>query len=135
MDLPYEGEFYVNNVKASIYEKVYENFTVSSEIAGNDEAVSGKAEVKKAELESVEESVEQPNISIYVMVNDSEVMLINKSSYILVDILDFYPFDTKEAKGDKLILTLNGEEASFTSPIEDGDIIRIFWQQKGEKSY
>ena len=24
MDLPYEGEFYVNNVKASIYEKVYE---------------------------------------------------------------------------------------------------------------
>ena len=133
MDLPYEGEFYVNNVKASIYEKVYENFTVSSEIAGNEESLDARAEIAKTEAvksedEGSKEKADKPAINIYVMVNDTEVMLTNKQRYILVDILDFYPFDTKEAKGDKLILTLNGEPASFTSDIEDGDIIRIFWQ-------
>ena len=140
MDLPYEGDIYVNNVKASIYEKVYENFTVSSEIAGTEEVVDVRAEVAKAEGskiegESSEESIEKPVVNIYVMVNDTEVMLTNKQSYILVDILDFYPFDTKEAKGDKLVVTLNGEPASFTAPIEDGDIVRLFWQtyNKGDR--
>lgn len=123
MDLPYEGEIYINNVKASLYEKVYENFTVSSEMVGSDEVTDTRTEVKH-----IKESIEKAPVDIYVTVNGSEVMLSNKHSYIMVDILDFYPFDTKEAKGEKLIVTLNEEPVSFTAAIQDGDVIQMYWQ-------
>ncbi|MEG2774966.1 MAG: hypothetical protein RR906_06125, partial [Acetivibrio sp.] len=36
MDLPYKGIFYVNHVIANMDEKIYENFTISSEVAGTE---------------------------------------------------------------------------------------------------
>lgn len=122
MDLPCEGTLWVNHVPASLEECIYDNFTIHSEIAGNETHVDTRKEV-----EIIKEEIENTPISITVTVNDSAVELRNKHSYILVDVLDFYPFNTKEAKGSKLVTKINEIIADFTHPIQDGDEIEIYW--------
>lgn len=66
---------------------------------------------------------------ITVKVNDTIVTLKGKVHYLLVDVLDFYPFDMSEYRG-RLILEVNGVgDMDFTSPIHDGDQIRIAWSE------
>ena len=131
MDLPYEDDIYVNNVLASFDEKIYENFTVSSEMKGSNDTSYYRTETKSARQEvekEIEKPVVKPPIDVHITVNEEDVLLSNKPSYILVDILDFYPFDTKEAKGEKLIITLNGEPAQFTTPLQEGDAVELYWK-------
>ena len=67
--------------------------------------------------------------NVTVKVNDTEVTLKGKVHYLLVDILDVYKFDMSEYKG-RLILEINGVgDMDFTSPIHDGDQIRIAWSE------
>ena len=64
---------------------------------------------------------------VTVKVNDTLVTLKGKVHYLLVDVLDFYTFDMSEYRG-RLILEINGVgDMDFTSPIHDGDQIRIAW--------
>nr|WP_315104059.1 cell division FtsA domain-containing protein [uncultured Catonella sp.] len=64
-----------------------------------------------------------------VRVNDTLVTLKGKVHYLLVDVLDFYSFDMSEYKG-RLILEINGVgDMDFTSPIHNGDQIRIAWSE------
>ena len=66
---------------------------------------------------------------ITVKVNDTIVTLKGKVHYLLVDVLDFYPFDMSEYRG-RLILEVNGVgDMDFTSPVHDGDQIRIAWSE------
>ena len=66
---------------------------------------------------------------VTVKVNDTEVTLKGKVHYLLVDVLDFYTFDMSEYRG-RLILEVNGVgDMDFTSPIKDGDQIRIAWSE------
>lgn len=65
---------------------------------------------------------------IYVSINREPVALKNKTNYILVDIFDFYPFDLTKAKGQELVITLNGEKAEFTMPLKDNDSIELYWK-------
>ncbi len=65
---------------------------------------------------------------IYIIVNREPICLKNKKSYIFVDILDFYPFDTQTPSGNEIVMTLNGENASFTDSIKDGDITELYWK-------
>ena len=55
------------------------------------------------------------------------MILRNKKSYILVDILDFYPFDLSVAGGTRLETLINGVSSDFTAPIHEGDEIQIYW--------
>ena len=66
---------------------------------------------------------------IQLVVNDETVTLAGKESYILVDILDVYPFDFSTVRGQRVIITCNGEDAEFTRPIDGGDYVRIYWEQ------
>lgn len=66
--------------------------------------------------------------TIQVKVNGRDVVLRNKVTYIFVDVLDVYPFDTTVAGGTSLITTINGEICEFTSEIHSGDILEIFWK-------
>ncbi|MDF2800492.1 MAG: cell division protein FtsA [Anaerocolumna sp.] len=68
------------------------------------------------------------NNEIYVSINREPIALKGKANYILVDIFDFYPFDLSKAKGQELIITLNGEKAEFTLPLNDKDIIELYWK-------
>lgn len=122
MDLPNEGSLWVNHVPASLDEHIYDNFTIHSEIAGNESYVD-----TRQEAETIKEEIEHKPITITVTVNKTTVELKDKHRYILVDVLDFYPFDTKEAKGSKLVTKINEKIADFTHPIHNSDEIELYW--------
>ncbi len=67
-------------------------------------------------------------ISVNLSVNGKNVTLKNKSKYSFVDILDFYPFDTKNPKGNLLVTRINGEECKFSDPVKDGDTAELYWK-------
>lgn len=84
---------------------------------------------KKISKEEKKE-VSSANMEIHdiaIIVNGSPVVLKNKKSYIVVDILDFYPVDTSVAHGDHLEIEVNGRICDFTQPIEANDTVRIEW--------
>ncbi|KJR96173.1 MAG: hypothetical protein VR68_15295 [Peptococcaceae bacterium BRH_c4a] len=63
---------------------------------------------------------------IQVNVNKKNIVLDDKSSYIFVDI--FNHIDLSGAvSGGKIKLLLNGREAKYTDPINDGDVIEVGW--------
>jgi hypothetical protein len=103
----------------------------------SDEEVSGEKDAaleKAAEGDStaLQENKAAPpvseNIDLHITVNGETVILKNKKSYILVDVLDFYPFDLTVAGGDKLETLINGISSEFTKPLGEGDEVRIFWK-------
>ena len=66
--------------------------------------------------------------SIDVSVNHSKVTLSGKKEYILVDVLDIYYFDLSAVRGNRVVIRKNNEEAEFTTPINNGDSIELFWE-------
>ncbi len=70
---------------------------------------------------------EIPKAAINITVNGEQVVLNGKPSYILVDVLDFYPVDTSVAHGDHLETSVNGEMCDFTCSVNEGDSVRIEW--------
>lgn len=62
-----------------------------------------------------------------ITVNGDPVILKNKDSYILVDVLDFYPVDTAVAHGDHLEMEVDGQLCDFTHPLKPGANVRIEW--------
>ena len=55
---------------------------------------------------------------------------LNKKKYVVVDILDVYPFDTTKAKEATLVLLVNGMTADFTSDVKQGDSVELKWKAK-----
>ena len=64
--------------------------------------------------------------SITVNANGENKILKGKAQYIIVDIFDYIDFDLTIPRGI-ITLNLNGEKASYTEKIKDGDIIEVFW--------
>ena len=65
---------------------------------------------------------------VRLLVNGKAVTLKGKSSYVFVDILDFYPFDVSVAHGETVVMQVNGEKAEFTTQVTAGDIIDLYWK-------
>lgn len=65
-----------------------------------------------------------------VLVNNSPVALKGKRNYLLVDVLDVYPFSLSDANGRSAIVRVNGLATNFAEPIHDGDSIELSWQEK-----
>ncbi len=150
MDLPYYDGVEVNNIVCNQDEKVYENFKIvynvnaSSVFTASDnyeeeqtDDAYQNTDVNETNVQetAVTENVQVNNTAnspadndVYVIVNDKVVKLEGKESYILVDVLDFYPFDTSVAGGNRLVITVNGETAGFTTAIKNDDIIKLYWE-------
>ena len=140
MDLPFTNNIYVNNRKASRKEKVYENFTVEWSLES--ETFKEEQELEPEEIEEESEFVEEkeveqvkqpviepkPAMEVRLIVNGKSVTLRGKSSYVFVDILDFYPFDVSVAHGETVVMQINGEKAEFTTKVNTGDIIDLYWK-------
>lgn len=92
-----------------------------------DSGTDGDALVSAGEEPVEEETAVSDARDISVLVNGEVVILRNKSQYILVDVLDFYPFDLSVARGDYLETLVNGVSADFTQPVNEGDEIQIYW--------
>lgn len=143
MDVKPGGKIYINNKEASMEDKIYDNFVVfwKDDIEYNDlpeETIKeSKEEAVSEQKESVaklEEKIETLNkqdssTSITVIVNKQPVVLSGKSSYMFVDVFDFYDFDLSTVRGKRLITNLNGNHAEYIAPIFDGSVIEIYWEK------
>lgn len=121
MDLPYQDDIKVNNVYASLDDKVYENFTISYD--GINEAMS------VSESNYNVNTIKATDKEICVLVNGQRITLKGKEKYIFVDILDYYEFDMTIARGTSLVLKVNHQPAEFSSPIENEDVIDMYWEE------
>ena len=64
---------------------------------------------------------------IVISVNGTPVHMTGKAEYTFVNILDFYPFDTSSLKGTGIVQKVNGMNADFFTPVNDGDIVDLYW--------
>jgi cell division protein FtsA len=143
MDLPYQDEVKVNNTYASLDDKIYENFSIDyGELEENFHKVvetlknrqddmknPGKQEVPvQSSISTTGQATEDTMDGITLMVNGTMVSMKGKKSYIFVDILDAYPFDTSVAKGTNLVLKVNGVAADFTTAVHSADAVELYWE-------
>lgn len=142
MDLQYKGIFYVNHIIAELDEKIYDNFTITSEVAGTpldaqklyeqEQDNNNHGFYRKLDKTLQDEKIRamKPVLfqEISIAVNGKPITMSKKEKYIFVDVLDVYPFDVKEGAGRELIKRVNGESAEFSTPIHTGDEISIFWE-------
>jgi len=68
-------------------------------------------------------------VKVMVEVNKKNVTLKNKDKYVFLDIFDYIGFDLSISKGN-LMLMLNGSKASYYQPLNNGDVIQIYWENK-----
>lgn len=75
----------------------------------------------------LEEKSAKVVIELVVEVNKKSITLKNKDKYIFVDIFNYVEFDLSISKGN-LVLMLNGSKASYYQPLNNGDVIQIYWE-------
>ena len=139
-----EREILVNNRAAEADTLIYDNFSVdwtvhsfgAAEVtaeqpvtedsgAGSDasETPEGSGDGDDAQPAAQEKT------EVVVLINGQPVRLTGKSSYVFVDIFDFYEFDLKASAGRAVVTKLNGENAQFSAVLKDGDEITLGWQE------
>lgn len=149
-----DKQIYVNNVQADSDENIFENFTIKilkkeyeysdvtdDEIQIDDIEINVEPEmqdtddttepegIQAVETQQVSESPKDTGaVDINIIVNGKSVTLRGKKQYIYVDILDFYEFDTRVAGGKNLVTKVNDVRCEFVTPIKDGDIVEIYWE-------
>ena len=133
LDLDYKTlNVTVNNEPADKNTKVYENFTVRTssleEYNENNMASEKLQESEETDDKVAEEPVIQPQ-DITITVNGQSVVLSGKPDYIVVDLFQFYPFDLTMVRGN-LVFLHNGNDADYSSPLNDGDVIELRWEDK-----
>lgn len=145
MDLEYYGEIFINNMPAQYEDLVYENFSITCDLGIQtmlqkfEEATAQEETAHQSNKTVPEENKEQQEKAtlhvskeqntITVDVNGSLVKLHGKDNYVLVDILDVYPFDIQEARNSTLILKVNDETADFSTPVKEMDHIIMVWKE------
>lgn len=133
LDLDYKTlNVTVNNEPADKNTKVYENFTVrTSSLEEYNENIMASEKLQASE-ETDDKVAEEPVIQpqdITITVNGQSVVLSGKPDYIVVDLFQFYPFDLTMVRGN-LVFLHNGNDADYSSPLNDGDVIELRWEDK-----
>ena len=86
-----------------------------------------KVEDKPTEADAVQKE-KQKGAVITVMVNGSPVTLKGKYYYIFIDVFDYIDFDLNDPKGKSIVTLHNGENAKYMEPLNDGDVLEIYWK-------
>ena len=109
-------------------EDVKDNIKHSEEHAsGNNSDTDGNINVDDNASNNESDNESSAVRDITIIVNNGPVTLSGKSHYILVDLFQFYDFDLSKPKGNIVIL-LNGETCEYTASINDGDVVKIYWE-------
>ncbi|MBQ9767517.1 MAG: rod shape-determining protein [Lachnospiraceae bacterium] len=66
---------------------------------------------------------------IIVLVNNQPKVLSGKSSYMLVDVLDVFPFNLADARGREAVVRVNEISTNFMQPLAEGDRIELYWKE------
>lgn len=143
MDINTENkDIYINGHISAEDEPVYSEFKITVkekevkfEDLDYDESYVSKAErdaiaAKKALEAKLKAKAEEraARTVINVIINGTKVTLDKKKTYLFVDVMDVYAFDTSVAKGTDLITKINGERCDFSSEIKDGDVLELYWE-------
>ena len=56
--------------------------------------------------------------------------LTGKEDYIFVDVFDRITFDLNAGNGRAIATLVNGMEAEFSQPLNNGDRVEIYWKEK-----
>lgn len=139
MDIVLESHvsLYVNNKRANLSEKVYENFSIHlkeepfEEKSVEDNPTQNKNMQVEVNLDSQEKEIVQADgeTEISVIVNHRPVFLTGKPYYIFVDIFDYYDFDLSKSQGKAIVTMLNGRSAEYMETLKSGDQIDIYWKE------
>ena len=116
----FEGEVIEEYNKDDVPEdKTEENTGADSENVVESET---KSEPKSDNINTID-------VALRVKVNGEDVILHGKSGYIFVDIFDFIDFDLKAGAGRAVVTTINGENAQYSQPLNQGDVLEIYWKE------
>ena len=136
VEIDTEREILVNNVSESLETLVYENFSVNWTVLNSSSpmATYGAEEAIERAMAKTEEGVNPTLIDegdslmdIVVYINHKPVTLTGKTSYIFVDIFEFFDFDLSDSRGRNIVTKLNGVDASHTKTLQAGDQIEVYW--------
>lgn len=142
MDVPLGGGILVNDTPAKPEMRIYENFTLSwnaetdetEELSGADgtaEAVSGtpaESTVGVGSNTAPEAGNTGENTRVTVIVNGMPVALTGKVNYVFVDVFSFIEFDLSKPAGRNIVTRLNGRNAEYMEPLNEGDVLEIYWE-------
>lgn len=142
MDVPLGGGILVNDTPAKPETRIYENFTLSwnaetdetEELSGADgtaEAVSGtpaESTVGVGSNTAPEAGNTGENARVTVIVNGMPVALTGKVNYVFVDVFSFIEFDLSKPAGRNIVTRLNGRNAEYMEPLNEGDVLEIYWE-------
>ncbi len=142
MDVPLGGGILVNDTPAKPETRIYENFTLSwnaetdetEELSGADgtaEAVSGtpaESTVGVGSNTAPEAGNTGENTRVTVIVNGMPVALTGKVNYVFVDVFSFIEFDLSKPAGRNIVTRLNGRNAEYMEPLNEGDVLEIYWE-------
>jgi hypothetical protein len=68
--------------------------------------------------------------TVDVILNEKPVVLkTNKSQCLFVDVFNNIDMDVNHVKGT-ITMLLNGNKASYTDVVKDGDKIELYWDEK-----
>ncbi len=109
-------------------EKLQNNEATEDNSENDSENVSDNKDKADDNSNNQDNSQEANKKDIVILVNREPVRLKGKSSYILVDLFDFYDFDLSKPKGN-VVLKLNGVSCNYMSPIKDGDLVDLYWEE------
>lgn len=139
-----EMKLYVNNKRATLEERVYENFSVlwtMEDVRVSDVETDMEMETQDSYFEeSVKEETEEERrqekpveaqlpvtTTINVTVNGKPLTLSGRKDYIFVDVFDHIDFDLSTPQGKSVAAILNGNKALYTDLLKNGDVLEIYW--------
>ncbi|MEG0296481.1 MAG: rod shape-determining protein [Clostridium sp.] len=109
-----ETSLYLNNISIEDNINITEGMVLTTKESHKEEKIAYKNKGAKS------------SNSISVMVNGQKITLEGSESYSFVQIFNYVNFDLKLVKGT-ITLKLNGDTASYTDKLNDGDNIEISW--------
>ncbi len=134
-----EEEDYVKSVKTSDNVILEETSVEASEGGLTGEAVKGTADTTGETVSEADnadamttgntQTAEAGEQKVSVIVNKLPVVLTGKSSYVFVDVFSFIDFDLNASAGRAIVTNLNGRSAEYMEPLNNGDVIEIYWQK------
>jgi hypothetical protein len=136
MDIEPVSNVYINNAKAALDDKIFDNFVVSwirdDELKDYITKVNVEDDDKKIDdIDDITDKNfnEEGIVELHVIVNDTPVVLKGKSEYRFVDVLDFYDFDLKDMQGKKLISNQDGHHAEFIELLHENSRLDLYWEK------
>ena len=78
---------------------------------------------------NVVENETPQGVKLSVWINNEPFEMSGKKEYIFVDIFNFYPFDLTASRGRAIVTKINGQNAQFAEPLNEGDRIEIYWKE------